>query len=131
MIRGTGICSGSPWIDVSLVGKLKERDAADKHGKLTGDNCIVKQYKYDIRRSIKMAKQRYRGKVEEQISGSGMRRMWQGLLTITDYKKIARHVADNNTTLLDELNIFFSCFEQNDSSLPREKEPLRTMRATY
>ena len=52
-----------PWIDGSFVGKLKERDAAYKHGKVTRDNCMVKQHKYDLRRSIKMARHKYRDKV--------------------------------------------------------------------
>ena len=44
--------------------------------------------------------------------------MWQGLLTITDYKKKDNHVADINAALPDELNIFFSCLELNNSELP-------------
>ena len=44
----------------SLSGKLKARDAAYKHGKVSGDNCMVKQYKYGLRRSIKMARQKWR-----------------------------------------------------------------------
>ena len=55
-----------PWVDGSLVGKLKASDAAYKQGKAAGDNRLVKQYKYDLRRSIKMAKHNYRDKVQEQ-----------------------------------------------------------------
>ena len=43
-------------IDDSLVGKLKERDAAYQHGKVARDNSMVKQYNYDLLRLIKMAK---------------------------------------------------------------------------
>jgi hypothetical protein len=43
--------------------------------------------------------------------------MWQELLTITDYKKKDNHVADINAALPDELNIFFSCLELNNSEL--------------
>ena len=66
-----------PWIDGSLVRKLNETDAAYKHGKLTGDNCMVKQYKCNLCRSIKMARPKYRDKMEEQFIGLDMRRMWQ------------------------------------------------------
>jgi hypothetical protein len=48
------------WIDGSLGRELErdaERDAAYKHSKVTGDNCVIKQYKYDPCRSIKMARQ--------------------------------------------------------------------------
>lgn len=55
-----------PWIDGSLLGTLKVRDAVSKHGKVNGENSMVKQYKYDLRRSIKMAKHKYRNKVEKQ-----------------------------------------------------------------
>lgn len=50
-----------------------ERDAY-KQGKLTGDNSLVKQYKYNLRKWIKMVKPKYRDKVEEQFSGSDTRR---------------------------------------------------------
>jgi hypothetical protein len=45
--------------------------------------------------------------------------MWLGLLTITDYKNKASHIAVTNATLPDKLNIFFSRFEHNDPELPR------------
>lgn len=57
-------------IDGSLVGKVKERDAANKHSEVTGGNSMVKQYNYDLRRSIYIAKHKYRHKVEEQFNGS-------------------------------------------------------------
>jgi hypothetical protein len=45
--------------------------------------------------------------------------MWQGLLTIMDLKNKSSHVVDTNSALLDELNTFFSHFEQNNPELPR------------
>ena len=51
----------------------------------------------------------------------------EGLLTITDYKNIASHVADTNAALPDKLNTFFSRFEHRND----QAEPQRTTRVTY
>ena len=69
------------WIDGSLVAKL-ERDADHKHGKVTMNSSMVKQHKYNLHRSIKMAK--HRG----AIQWVNTRRMWQGLPTIMDAEEI-------------------------------------------
>lgn len=51
-------------------------------------------------------------KAESQFNGSDMRRMWQGIQTITDCKGKTIHVTD--TVLLpDKLNNFFAGFEGN------------------
>ena len=50
--------------------------------------------------------------MESQFNGSDMRHMWQGLQTITDYKRKTSHVADI-VLLLDKLNTFFARFEDN------------------
>jgi hypothetical protein len=39
--------------------------------------------------------------------------MWQGLQTITDYKRKTSHVTDTNVLLPDKLNTFFARFEDN------------------
>ena len=80
---------------------------------------MVKKYKYDICRSIKIARHKYRIKWEEQFSVSEARYMWQGLLTITYYKKKASHVADTNAALPDERGEKISRLEHNDSELLR------------
>ena len=71
-----------------------------------------KQCSYSLRKAIKEAKHRYRDKVESQFNGSDTRRMWQGLQTITDYKKKTSHVTDNDVLLPDKLNTF-ARFEDN------------------
>ena len=75
---------------------------------------MVKQYKYDLRRSIKMAKHKYRDKVE-QFSG-----YVAGASNDHGLQKETSHVADTNAALEDMLITFFSCSEYNDDSeLPR------------
>ena len=54
---------------------------------MTGNMVEYKQCSYSLRKEIKQAKCRYRDKVELQFNDSDMRRMWQGLRAITDYKK--------------------------------------------
>ena len=46
-------------------------------------------------------------------------RMWQGLQSITDYKKKTRPVADIDVLLTDKLNNFFTRFEDNTVPLTR------------
>lgn len=45
------------WIDGSLVRKLKKRHAAYKQGKMSRDNSMVTQHKYNLRTLIKVARQ--------------------------------------------------------------------------
>ena len=70
-----------------------------------------KQCSYSLSNAIKQARQ-YRDKVESQFNGSDMRRMWQGLQTIMDYKVKTSHVADTNVLLPDKQNTF-ARFEDN------------------
>jgi hypothetical protein len=41
--------------------------------------------------------------------------MWQGLQTITDYKGKHSRELSSDTSLQDELNYLFSCFEPNNT----------------
>ncbi|XP_071268150.1 endoplasmic reticulum-Golgi intermediate compartment protein 1-like isoform X3 [Salvelinus alpinus] len=45
--------------------------------------------------------------------------MWQGLQSITDYKKKTSPVADTDVLLPDKLNNFFARFEDNTVPLTR------------
>ena len=76
-----------PWIDGSILVKLKARTTAFNQGKVTGNMTEYKQCSYSLRKAIKQAKCQYSDKVESQFNGSDTRGMWQGLQSITDYKK--------------------------------------------
>ncbi|CDQ92407.1 unnamed protein product [Oncorhynchus mykiss] len=76
-----------PWIDGSIRVKLKARTTAFNQGKVTRNMTKYKQCNYSLRKAIKQAKRQYRDKVESQFNGSDTRGMWQGLQSITDYKK--------------------------------------------
>jgi hypothetical protein len=78
-----------------------------------------KQCSYSIRKAIKQAKLQYRDKVESQLNGSDTRGMWQGLQSITDYKKKTSPATDQDDLLPDRLNKFFARFEDNTVPLTR------------
>ena len=95
-----------PWIDGSILAKLKAQTNAFNHGKATGNMTKYKPCRYSLRKAIKQAKLQYRHKVELQFNGSDTRGMWQGLQSITDYKKKTSPVADQDGLLPDRLNNF-------------------------
>ena len=89
------------WIDGSIRTKLKVRTTDCNHGKATGNMTEYNQCSYCLCKAIKQAKHQYREKVESQFNGSNMRRMWQGLQTIIDYKKKTGPVAGIDVLLPD------------------------------
>ena len=54
-----------------------------------------------------------------QFNGSNTRRTWQGLQSITDYKKRISPIADIDVLLPDKLNNFFARFKNNAVPLTR------------
>jgi hypothetical protein len=80
------------WIYSGIGAKLKAQTTIFNHGKVTGIMAKYKLCSYSLRKANKQAKCQHRDKVELQFNGSDMRRMWQGLQKITDYKKITSHV---------------------------------------
>ncbi|XP_052334968.1 uncharacterized protein LOC127911710 [Oncorhynchus keta] len=108
-----------PWIDGSIRVKLKARTTAFNQGKVTGNMTEYKQCSYSLRKAIKQAKRQYRDKVESQYNGSDTRGMWQGLQSITDFKKKSSPVTDQDVLLPGRLNNFFARFEDNTVPLTR------------
>ena len=60
-----------------------------------------------------------RDKIESQFTGSDTRGMWQGLQSITYYKKKTSPVSDQDVLLPVRLNNFFARFEDNTVPLTR------------
>jgi hypothetical protein len=107
------------WIDGSIRAKLKARTTALNKGKVTGNMTEYKQCSNSICKAIKQAKRQYRDKLESQFKGSDTRGMWQGLQSITDYKRKTSHVMDHDVLFPDKLNNFFAHFEDNTVPLTR------------
>ena len=99
--------------------KLKARTTANNQGKVTGNMTKYKQCSYSLRKAIKQAKRQYTDKVESQFKDSDMRGMWQGLQSITYYKRKTSHIANHDVLLPDKLNNLFSHFEDNTVPLTR------------
>uniref|UniRef100_A0A4W5L6E0 Reverse transcriptase domain-containing protein n=1 Tax=Hucho hucho TaxID=62062 RepID=A0A4W5L6E0_9TELE len=105
------------------------RTTAFNQGKATGNMFEYKQCSYSLRKAIKQAKRQYRDKVESQFNGSDTRGMWQGLQSITDYKKKTSPVADHDVLLPDKLNNFFARFE--DNTVPPTRPATKTCGLTF
>jgi hypothetical protein len=74
-----------------------------------------KKSRYALRWTIKQAKHQYRTKIELYYTGSDARQMWQGLQTITDLQRECSHKLPSDTSLPDELNDFYACFEASNT----------------
>ncbi|XP_064857742.1 uncharacterized protein LOC135560204 [Oncorhynchus nerka] len=105
-----------PWIDGGIRAKLKVRPTAFNHDMVTGIMAKYKQYSYSLRKASKRNVSTER--LESQFNGSDTRRMWQGLETITEYKKKTSHITDN-VLLPDKLNTFFARFEDSATDVAR------------
>ena len=100
-----------PWVNGEVSSALKARTAAYH----SGDPCEYKIARYELRKTIKLAKRQYREKVESYYTGSNTRDMWSGLKTITDYKGKS-HQAEVSVSLAEELNTFYARFESHTRS---------------
>ncbi|XP_062917693.1 metallophosphoesterase MPPED2a isoform X1 [Mobula hypostoma] len=92
-----------------------------RHGAyIAGDQLELKKSSYDLRKTIKAAKQRYREQIESRFTTNSTRDLWRGLHTIADFK--AKHCGAANITasLPDELNCFYFRFDVTNSEPPRK-----------
>ena len=71
-----------PWVNGEVSSALRARTAAFH----SGNPSEYKKTRYELRKSIKMAKRQYRENIESYYSDSNTRNKWGGLRTITDYK---------------------------------------------
>ncbi len=80
-----------------------------------------KQASYDLRKSIKAAKQQYKNKVEEQFNTNNARSMWQSINNITDFKGNKPATVNIAASLPDELNLFLCSFRGSQHRPHRER----------
>ncbi len=97
-------------INSDVRSALSARTSAFKSGN-TDDR---KQASYDLRRSIKAAKQQYKNKVEEHFNNNNPRSMWQGINNITGFKGNKPATVNIAASLPDELNTFYARFEADN-----------------
>ncbi len=101
-------------------GLLKTRDEAFR----SGDKAALKTARANLSRGIKNAKRSYGNKINNHFTNSrDTQSLWQGIQTITDYKPPPQ-ACDDDTSLPDALNHFYSRFEmQNDTSAQKLPTP--------
>ncbi len=109
-----------PWMTAEVRGLLKTRDEAFR----SGDKAALKTARANLSRGIKNAKRSYGNKINNHFTNSrDTRSLWQGIQTITDYKPPPQ-ACDDDTSLPDALNHFYSRFEmQNDTSAQKLPTP--------
>ncbi len=98
----------------------KTRDEAFR----SGDKAALKTARANLSRGIKNAKRLYGSKINNHFTNSrDTRSLWQGIQTITDYKPPPQ-ACDDDTSLPDALNHFYSRFEmQNNTSAQKLPTP--------
>ncbi|KAI4881422.1 hypothetical protein NFI96_008437 [Prochilodus magdalenae] len=109
-----------PWLNCLVRAALNARTAAFK----SGHTEEYKKASYALRKTIRAAKREYRAKVESQFT-TNTRSLWQGLNTITDFRRETRSVDHISAGLPDKLNTFYARFEVNHTVLP-ERAPATT-----
>ncbi len=71
-----------------------------------------KQANYDLRKTIKAAKQQYKNKIDT----NNARSMWQGINNITDFKQNKTAAVNIAASLPEELNEFYGRFEAHNTA---------------
>ncbi len=82
----------------------------------SGNTDDRRQASYDLRRSIKAAKRKYKNKVEEHFNNNNPRSMWQGINNITGFKGNKPATVNIAASLPDELNTFYARFEADNTA---------------
>ncbi len=101
-----------------VCGLLKTRDEAFR----SGDKAALKTARANLSCGIKNAKRSHAQKINNHFTDSrDTRSLWQAIQTITDYKPPPQ-ACDDDTSLPDALNHFYSRFEMQNNT-PAQKLP--------
>ncbi|KAI3359394.1 hypothetical protein L3Q82_002898 [Scortum barcoo] len=110
-----------PWLDSTVKPLLKACDAAYR----SGDKLAYSIARKELKKGIKLAKSRYKWRIEEHFENNNPHSMWRGIKTITDYKR-SDQLVSHDSTLPDTLNTFYARFDTPGSResvhLPRLEE---------
>ena len=109
-----------PWFDRSVRTELFAKEQAFR----SGDAPAIKKAKYAVQKAIRNAKLRFRNKLEDDISATNSRELWKGFHKITGYKPKPKQAPQDDTTLPDQLNDFFTRFDRPKDRLPDMSETL-------
>ena len=110
--------NSKPWITKDLKHLLKERQSALKEK----DTKKMKLTQKKIDQRIREEKKKYSAKLEDNFRQGDPRQCWQNISTITGYKpKKAELRPDDEMKLANELNVFYTRFDQHDFSLEQHQ----------
>ena len=97
-----------PWYTPQLAELRQKKTEAY----VSGDETVYKKAKYALSKGIDREKIRYKKKIEDKFESGDARSVWQGLQTMTDYKKKSPPVS-TDPDLAEKLNIFYARFDPN------------------
>lgn len=98
-----------PWFNTHIRTLLRARDSALR----ANDREAYRRARADLNRGIKAAKSKYREQIEANFRENNPRSMWRGIQNITDYRQCHSIPSPTDTSLPDQLNTFFSRFEED------------------
>jgi aminoglycoside/choline kinase family phosphotransferase len=101
------------WITGKICIEWKARNATFKERDSNLE--AYKKSRDALQRTIKQAKPQIRTEIESYYTGSDVRRIWQGLQTITNYKGKHSRELPSDTSLPDKQNYFYARFEANNT----------------
>uniref|UniRef100_A0A670JPL4 Reverse transcriptase domain-containing protein n=1 Tax=Podarcis muralis TaxID=64176 RepID=A0A670JPL4_PODMU len=99
--------NNKPWLNRDVYLLLKARNAAFH----SGDAQQYREARAKLKKGIRNAKAMYCRRIEKHFESSDPRRVWQGLRQITG-QNIKNELASSSAHLADQLNQFFSRFEE-------------------
>nr|XP_049591334.1 uncharacterized protein LOC125978210 [Syngnathus scovelli] len=102
-----------PWMTSQVRSLLTARDSAFR----SGNRALYSSTRADLKKGIKKAKPDYMRKMESHLASNRPREVWQGVLTITNFRG-CDVTSDPSESLAEELNCFFSRFESPQPHSP-------------
>lgn len=96
-----------PWMTREVQNLLQERNSAFR----SGDEGMYSAARSSLKRGIRQAKAAYRQKIEDCFQSHNSRQVWQGIQHITNHRPSTKSTDSVDTSLAEELNIFFARFE--------------------
>ena len=111
------------WLTGEVCSLLKTRDFAFK----AGDAAAYREARNTLKKGIREAKRQYGRNLEKNFEDTrDIRRLWQGFQTVTGYKYTAKTAKCNNPSLPDDLNRFYSRFEDTNIRSAQRLTPAST-----
>ncbi|KAK0139823.1 hypothetical protein N1851_023265 [Merluccius polli] len=112
-----------PWLTGEVCSLLKTRDFAFK----AGDAAAYREARNNLKKGIREAKRQYGRNLEKNFEDTrDIRCLWQGFQTVTGYKHTAKTAQCNNPSLPDDLNRFYSRFEDTNIRRAQRLTPAST-----